>query len=156
VDDKDVRFCRLWPQCSRESCIMMLFFPCRRRQRSRQKQVDGPQWVEIIFWSSILIFMHLPFHERFLQLNFTQSCYHISWICNCGPSMKSQRKTHWKDPKGSLQLLWGHFTWKDASKAVNWNSSTEAVKTPRSLSKGTVSSLTVFSVPCKNTGALNS
>ena len=32
-----------------------------------------------------------------------------------GPSMM----TAWKDPEWSLQLLWGHFTWKDPSKDVN-------------------------------------
>ena len=37
------------------------------------------------------------------------------YIVHYGPSMMSQGRIPWKDPEESLQLLWGHFTWKDPS-----------------------------------------
>ena len=58
-----------------------------------------------------------------------------------------------KDPLGSLQLLWWHFTRKDPSNfnlqllrgLSRWNVPTEAVKTPRDLYRGyfPLTSLTV-------------
>ena len=34
----------------------------------------------------------------------------FSYYIYYGPSMMSQRKTPWKDPEWSLQIVWGHFT----------------------------------------------
>ena len=32
-----------------------------------------------------------------------------------------RERSLWKEPNGSLQLLFGHFIWKDTLQAVNWN-----------------------------------
>ena len=53
--------------------------------------------------------------ESYLSQDLLRVTAQNKGIVHYGPSMMSQRKTPWKDPERSLQLLWGHFTWKDPS-----------------------------------------
>ena len=71
-----------------------------------------------------------------------QLCNRLAKNVHCGPSMMAQGKTPWKNPEGSLQLLWV------LSKAFHLERPSKAIKTPWGLSKGsfTVTSLTVHSV----------
>jgi hypothetical protein len=59
-----------------------------------------------------------PLHLRPCNINFIfqkiskkkQNLY-----VHYGPSMMMLKEVPWKVPEGSLQLLWGCFTWKDPS-----------------------------------------